>query len=272
MDAAFLRKVTEAVENGTAAVLCTVVKNEGSAPGKPGFAMLVRRDGSIEGTVGGGEIEKLVIEDALSGPAEPRMRRFEMRGKPEAKNGTHMVCGGAAEVFIEPLGTPHTLVIFGGGHCGMALSRMAAAAGFRVVLYDERSEWANREKHPDASETICAPYAEAAVRVKFSTTTFVVIMTHGHAHDEMVLRACMGKEHAYLGFIGSKAKVKRFFDALLAEGHTKDGLSRIFAPIGLTIGSDTPAEIAVSILAQLIAVRAGVTAVSFSSNPLASAV
>jgi xanthine dehydrogenase accessory factor len=269
MDAGFLKKVTEAVENGSAVALCTVVKNEGSAPGKPGFAMLVRRDGSIEGTVGGGEIEKLVLEDALSGDAGPRLRRFEMRGRPEAKNGTHMVCGGAAEVFIEPLGTRHTLVIFGGGHCGMALSRMAAMAGFRVVVYDERAEWANREKHPDASETICAPYSEAADRVAFGKTAYIVIMTHGHAHDEVVLRACLGKEHAYLGLIGSRAKVKRFFDALRAEGRADEELSRVFAPIGLDIGSDTPAEIAVSILAQIIAVRAGVTAVEFSQNPLA---
>jgi xanthine dehydrogenase accessory factor len=269
MDAKFVKKLAEAVENGTAQCLATVTKAEGSSPGKPGFKMLVYRDGGICGTVGGGEAEAKIIEQAMSGELiEAVVIKFELKGEPEKKDGTAMVCGGAMEVLLEPLGRQDRLYILGGGHCGMALSRLAAAAGFQVTVIDDRPEWSSREKHPEAGAVVCAPYSDADRHIRFSDSTYIVIMTHGHEHDELLLRRCAIEQCRYLGMIASKRKAGLFLEKLALEGIGRDRLARIFTPVGFDIGSETPAEIAVSILAQMIAVRNGRERIGFSSNPL----
>ncbi|MDI6740565.1 MAG: XdhC/CoxI family protein [Candidatus Edwardsbacteria bacterium] len=267
IDSAFVRKLSEAVENNTALCVATVIAVEGSSPGKPGFKMLVSTDGSIYGTVGGGEAEMLVIKAAAEkGLTEVKKLRFELKGQPDAKDGTKMICGGAVEVLLEPVGKTDRLYILGGGHCGVALSRMAAPCGFAVTVIDDRPEWASPEKHP-SSRVVCAPYAEVEKHVSFGPRAFVVIMTHGHDHDEQVLRLCLQHEYKYLGLIASKRKLGLFFERMEKDGVQKEKLAGIFSPIGFDIGSDTPAEIAVSIVAQMIAVRSGKKEVRFSSNP-----
>ncbi|MRR10240.1 hypothetical protein EG831_09255, partial [bacterium] len=217
---------------------------------------------------GGGEAEQRVIAAALSdGASGVRTMRFELKGEPDQQDGTRMICGGAMEVLLEPVGKAHRLYILGGGHCGMALSALAAQCGFAVTVIDDRPEWATRDKHP-AARVVCAPYAEAAKHIAFSDDAYVVIMTHGHEHDELLLRACVGRPHKYLGLIASKRKVGLFFERMEKDGTRRDDLKGIFTPVGFDIGSDTPAEIAVSICAQLIAVRSGKAEVRFSANPL----
>jgi xanthine dehydrogenase accessory factor len=268
MDALFAQKLSQALEKGAALCLATVVSVEGSAPGKPGFKMLVHADGSTYGTVGGGEAEMLVIKAATSGELKgSRMMRFELKGQPGQKDGTHMICGGAMDVFLEPLGKGARLFILGGGHCGQALSQMASQCGFAVTVIDDRQEWASRDKHPSGN-VICAPYSEADKQIAFGPEAYIVIMTHGHDHDQQLLRICLKKEYRYLGLIASKKKVNLFFEGLMKEGVAREKLAGIYSPIGFDIGSDTPAEIAVSILAQLLAVRSGKTEVKFSANPL----
>lgn len=268
MDSRFIRTLAEAIDDGSARCLATVIAAEGSSPGKPGFKMLVCADGTVSGTVGGGEAEQKVIAAALSDDAnEVRTMRFELKGEPGKKDGTRMVCGGAMEVLLEPVGRTNRLYLLGGGHCGMALSALAAQCGFAVTVIDDRPEWAAKEKHP-AARVVCAPYADAAQHINFSDNAFIVIMTHGHEHDEALLRGCIGRPHAYLGLIASKRKAGLFLERLEQDGIGKELLQTVYTPIGFDIGSDTPAEIAVSICAQLIAVRSGKTGIAFNANPL----
>ncbi|HTY08243.1 MAG TPA: XdhC/CoxI family protein [Candidatus Edwardsbacteria bacterium] len=268
MDSQFARKLADAAGDNTARCVATVISAEGSSPGKPGFKMLVYADGSIYGTVGGGEAEQRVVAAAMSEELdEVRTMRFELKGEPDRKDGTMMVCGGAMEVLLEPVGTTHQLYILGGGHCGVALSAMAAQCGFAVTVIDDRQEWASSVKHP-AAKVVCCPYREAAERMAFSDATYIVIMTHGHESDELLLRDFVARQCNYLGLIASKRKVGLFFERMEKDGIKRDDLKKVFTPIGFDIGSDTPAEIAVSIVAQLIAVRSGKTEVAFNANPL----
>jgi xanthine dehydrogenase accessory factor len=268
MDSQFVRKLAEAIDDNTACCVATVISADGSSPGKPGFKMLVYTDGTIFGTVGGGEAERKMIEAAIANPTDGvRTMRFELKGQPDAKDGTRMVCGGAMEVLLEPVGKTDQLYILGGGHCGMALSNLAAQCGFAVTVIDDRLEWMSKDKHPSA-KTVCSSYPDAARHISFSEHAYIVIMTHGHEHDEQLLRACVKQPHKYLGLIASKRKVGLFFERMEQDGFKRDDLRKIYTPVGFDIGSDTPAEIAVSIVAQLIAVRSGKSNVAFNNNPL----
>ncbi len=257
MDSELARRLSEAIEAGTGLGLATVVSAQGSTPGRVGFKMLVYRDGTSFGTVGGGELEKRVLDTVRAGLAEPSIARFVMSGDPRVPDGTHMICGGVAEVFLEPLGLSDELYVFGGGHVGGALVRVGRLGGFRVIVYDNRPEFASRERHLEANEVISAPYEELGEHVRFGPRTFIAIMTHGHRHDEIVLRACLGRERAYLGCIGSKAKAHKMLARLRDTGVDDDQLHRIDMPIGLDIGSQAAGEIAISIIAQIMAVRRG---------------
>lgn len=269
MDAEFARRVADATSDGSGLAVATVIRVQGSSPGKVGFKMLVYRDLTVFGSVGGGEIERRTIAAAQKSVTEGTfVARFEMMGTKDETSGTGMICGGSAEVLIEPVQRANTLYIFGGGHVGMALSSLAKTVGFRVVVYDNRPEWANKEKHPEADEIICAPYDEAKARVQPNAAAYLVVVTHGHVNDEEVLRAFLASEHAYLGVIGSKAKARKILDQLRDEGIGDQVLKNVHLPIGLDLGGDTAAEIAVCIVAQLMAIRAGKTSVRFSLNPL----
>lgn len=258
MDADFYKRMAEAVESATPVYLATVVLAEGSTPNKVGAKMLVYPDGRILGTIGGGDIERRVIEIVMTQPPREITRlAYDLADGLHIGQPTASVCGGHIEVLVEPLGQADRLVIFGGGHCGIELSHLARRVGFRVTVYDPRSEWACAERHPDAAEFIVVQYTEAGTRIQPDERTYLVIMTHGHAHDEELLRLLLPTTRKYLGMIGSRNKVRLFFERLLAEGVPQAELDRVCSPIGLDIHSHSPAEIAVSIVAQLIAVRNG---------------
>ncbi|MFA6038595.1 MAG: XdhC family protein, partial [Legionellales bacterium] len=152
----------------------------------------------------------------------------------------------------------HELYIIGGGHCGRALSEFAAKCDFNVTVIDDRKDCATNDLHPYATKLVCTPYAGIEQHIDFSSSPFIVIMTQGHKHDELAMRKILGKPYKYLGVIGSKKKSAIIFDRLLKDGYARDELQRVFMPIGLSIGSQTPYEVAVSILAQLLAVKAGI--------------
>jgi xanthine dehydrogenase accessory factor len=268
MDSELIKRIQAAIDANTAAVLVSVVGIEGSTPAALGARMLVYPDRAIFGTVGGGSIELQAIRTAASGQiTAPRRIRFSLTGEQTDAVPTGMVCGGWVELLFEPLARTEHLYIVGGGHCAVELAPLARKAGFEVTVIDNRPEWANSEKHPSV-HVLCVPYAEVGPHIRFSGHSYVVIMTHGHRHDEEVLRQCLGRELKYLGMIGSRKKTQRCFDSLLAEGRSREELSRVYAPVGFGIGSMTPIEIAISISAQLIAVRNGISAMPFSSNPL----
>ena len=247
----FYEKLMQAEQSDALSALCIVTKIQGSAPGKPGMKMIVYEDGKIEGTVGGGAIEKDVIEKALEimNAHSPEYFTFNL------KNDLNMECGGGAEVYIEPVNQKKKLYIFGAGHIGKALSGFALNLGFDVCVIDERP--GIFEAYTDDNiKQINKDYNEAANALKFDQRSFIVIVTHSHLHDASILKLLCNKPYAYIGMIGSKTKVEKIKNELVTEKYlTQDALVNIDSPIGLKFKAITPNEIAISILAKLIDVR-----------------
>lgn len=243
-------------EAGEPCALCTIVKTSGSTPGKTSMKMLVRRDGSFVGTVGGGCLEAEVLEAALSAmrDEQPRLLGFALNERDYPDSG--LLCGGRVEILVEPIVEPR-LVLFGGGHVSAAIARVAASVGFRVVVAEDREDFAAAARHPDARETWCAPLEQSAARLGAAEDDFVIAVSRGHDQDGLVLAALAraGARPRYLGMIGSRAKRAQVFDKLAAAGVAPEFLERVRTPIGLPIGARTHEEIAVSVVAELIAVR-----------------
>jgi xanthine dehydrogenase accessory factor len=246
-------EITRLSNAGEDAALCTVISAAGSTPREEGAKMLVRTDGSIMGTVGGGAVEKAVVNEALEVIRIGRAKKFEYCLKEGGELG--MMCGGDTEVFIEPLLTVPSLFIFGGGHIAVPLVRMAAIVGFKITVIDERPEYADAARFPDAAETLVLEIPDAYSRLKIGQNSYIVIITHGHKGDEAALEGALKTPARYIGMIGSRTKNAAVFGHLLSKGFTQEDISRTHAPIGVAIKAQTPEEIAVSILAEMIAVR-----------------
>jgi xanthine dehydrogenase accessory factor len=236
---------------GVPSALATVVESAGSSPRKAGAKMLVKRDGAILGTVGGGRVELETIEAALAAIDEGRPRTVPFTLTEE--NGH--VCGGSLLVYIEPSAPSPRLLVIGAGHVGKALTSAAKFAGFRVTVADERPEFANSNQLPDADEILVVPSAEAPLRVPVDPATFIVITTTGFEQDFVAVRSALATHARYIGCIGSARKRETLVKTLVAEGYSPEQIGRVTIPVGLPIGAETPAEIAVSIVAQLIRAR-----------------
>ncbi len=240
---------------GRKGALATIVAVRGSIPSFQTAKMLVRDDGSIAGTIGGGCVEAEVWEAArdVIAAGKPRTLRFDLNQNP--KYDTGLVCGGSLEIFIEPVEPPARLTIFGAGHVGQALYRAAANAGFEVGVVDDREAYANRERFPEAREVIAAPYEQACAGLTPGEHDYLLIVTRGHHDDMRVLRWAVGTAAGYIGMVGSRRKAISIAKELTAEGIPAEWLERVHSPAGLAIGSVTPEEIAVSIVAEMIALR-----------------
>ncbi len=249
------RELVRLEEEGVPAALVTVITARGSTPREAGAKMIVYHDGRISGTVGGSEVEALVIKDALEAIARGKPRRVEYDlhansgGKP-----TGMVCGGVMEFFIEPLKQFPRLYIFGGGHVGSALTRLADILGYPYTVLDSRSEFASRDRFPKAAGLFTGSYPELIETVEFIQPAYIIIVTSGHEADYEILKRALSKPHAYLGLICSRKKKADLWKKLAAEGIEEETLNAVHAPIGLDIGAKTPAEIAVAVMAEVIAV------------------
>lgn len=234
---------------GDPCVLATVIATRGSSPRKSGARMLVRRDGSSVGTIGGGTLEQEVIRtalEALSRGAEPSVAVFTLD-----ETFGH-ACGGELTMLIEPLGGMQRLVVCGAGHVGKALTHLAAFAGFRVSVIDDRPEFVTSERLPGASERIAGDYAAGVASLNLTEGDAVVIATPRYESDLAAVRAALATQASFIGVIGSLRKKETLFKELAAAGGTFDELGRITSPVGLPIGGNSPQEIAVSIVAQLI--------------------
>jgi xanthine dehydrogenase accessory factor len=168
-----------------------------------------------------------------------------------------MICGGIVDVFLEPLASPPELLIFGGGHISLSLARIARMVDFRVVVIDDRPEFANPDRFPEADETIAGEMASVTARLSAGPHAYIVIVTRGHQHDARVLEWAAATEAAYVGMIGSRRKIATIYAHLKEKGITQEQLDRVHSPIGLAIGAETPEEIAVAIMAEIIQVRHG---------------
>lgn len=268
IDQKLYEHILDVVHNNEIAWLITVVFTDGSTPGKIGMKMLLKNNREFIGTIGGGAIEKLVIDKILSEKFIESTTLYFDLGSDSKFIKTGMICGGQQGVFIEPLFSNNRLYIIGGGHCGQALTDIMSKVNFSVTVIDERAEWTLPEKHPLANKIIQAKYNDIANYISFSPDTFIVIMTHSHSLDEKLLQELLNREYKYLGIIGSKNKSSSVLDKLKQQNVPLNLLQKIFIPIGFNLGSVTPYEIAISIAAQILAVKNSVTQIIFNSNPL----
>ncbi len=242
---------------GRAGAVATIISAQGSTPREAGAKMLVREDGTIFGTIGGGALEGTVREEALRSIREekPRTMHYDLTGKEAA--GLGMICGGVVDVYIEPIVPKPEVLIFGGGHISLSLARVSALVGFQVTVIDDRAEFANRERFPEAEAVIAEDFSKAQGKLRVHRSSYIVIVTRGHASDQEVLEWAVGTEARYIGMIGSRRKIQTVYENLRRKGVPPEKLERVHAPIGLDIGALTPEEIAVSIIAEIIQVRRG---------------
>jgi xanthine dehydrogenase accessory factor len=249
------QEIVKIKEEGKEAALVTIVSATGSTPREEGAKMLVRPDGSIAGTIGGGSLEAQVIDEAIKVIKLGKPKRLHMSLTAKEAEEAGMICGGDLEVFIEPILTSPALYIFGGGHISLPLTRMAKMLGFKITVIDDRADFASAERFPEAESVLAGDFNKAFSKLKIDKSSYIVIVTRGHQHDELVLEWAIGTPAKYIGMIGSQTKVKTIFSHLLTKGVSKERLDSVHSPIGLEIGAQTPEEIAVSILAEVIKVR-----------------
>jgi len=249
------QEIVRVKAEGEEAALVTVVRASGSTPRGEGAKMLVRLDSSILGTIGGGSLEAQIIEEAVKVIRQGKPKRLHRSLTASEAGEGGMVCGGDLEVFIEPILTSPTLYMFGGGHIALALAKMGKLCGFNITVVDDRAEFANTDRFPEAEVILAEGFAKSFPRVKIDKSSYIVIVTHGHQHDEVVLEWAVGTPARYIGMIGSKTKNETVFSHLLNKGISREQLNRVHAPIGLGIEAQTPEEIAVSIMAEIIKVR-----------------
>jgi xanthine dehydrogenase accessory factor len=239
---------------GQRGALATIVHTNGSIPSYESSRMLVRDDGSIAGTIGGGCVEAEVWAAAkeVMHKEAPRKMVFNLNNEATYDNG--LICGGTLEVFVEPILPQPTLYLFGGGHVSMAVAKAASAAGFGVVVIDDRETFANAERFPMAN-AVYTSYEGAFEKIRPNAASYLIIVTRGHKEDMRVLGWAVRTPARYVGMIGSKRKVLSVYKALENDGYRPEEFQRVYAPMGLEIGALAPEEIAISIVAELIAVR-----------------
>jgi xanthine dehydrogenase accessory factor len=248
---AISQAIVDVLQNNKPAALATVVKTRGASPRNVGAKMMVFPDGAIVGSIGGGEMELRVINAAKESLADGQPRYLDMTLSNEER-GDPMICGGEMEIFVEPLLTAPTLVIVGAGHVGAAVAQLGKQLGFRIVVLDDRPDFVTPTNFPHADERIAGDIVEKIKQLDITPQTFVVLVTRAHTLDAQLLGAIVDKPAAYIGMLGSKRRVITVMDTLKKQGVSEAALARVHAPIGIEIHAETPAEIAVSILAEII--------------------
>ncbi len=240
---------------GQKCAVATIVQVNGSIPSYESAKMLVREDGSIVGTVGGGCVEGEVWTAAreVIDTEKPRHLTFSLGQDAAYDNG--LICGGQLDIFIEPVTPEPRAFIFGGGHVSKSISKVANIAGFATVVIDDREAFANAERFPEAEETFADEYETVFPKLTVSSSSYIVIVTRGHRDDMRVLRWAVSTPARYIAMIGSKRKTISVVKELEKEGIPREAFEKVFAPMGLDIGAETPEEIAVSVVAEMIAVR-----------------
>ena len=242
---------------GEPAALATIIRRTGSTPRKDAAKMLIRQDGTSIGSIGGGCVEAQVWETASEVMKTSRAQILEYQMTDDDLEEDGLVCGGLVEIFVEPILTRPQLVVLGAGHVGQAIARIAARIDFRVTVIDDRDSFVSEERFPTAERRIARPYDQSLDDLNLPADSFILIVTRGHRHDQQALETALDQQVAYTGLIGSRRKIKLLVDNLLEKGYSREYFRNLYAPIGLEIGSETPREIAVSVAAELIALRKG---------------
>ena len=255
MEGKILKAVSSAVEKGIETAVVTVLEVKGSSPGKEGAMMAVFSDGSILGTVGGGALEYEFIQEALKAIKENKSceKSFELT----EKGSLHMKCGGFVRAYIKVFAKREKLLIMGGGHLGAELYTLGKFLNKYVVIFDDREEFANRERFSEADEIIFGKMKETVKNYSIDENSYIIIVTRGHENDKECLKAILDKKvfPKYIGMVGSRGKVLSTYKELLDKGYLKEELKKIYSPIGLDISSSEPKEIALGIMAEITAVK-----------------
>jgi xanthine dehydrogenase accessory factor len=250
-------EIVQIRRQGLRAALATIVARKGSTPRKDAAKMLIYEDGRHTGTIGGGCTEAEVIREALASirSGRPQLLKFDLTGD-DAEDGG-LICGGTMEGYVEPILPDPNLIIFGAGHVARCVSEIAHTVGFRVIVVDDRIKYANRERFPHAAALHVESWDEVFKQLMVNESSYLLIVTRGHDHDLKCLRFALKSSAKYIGLMGSQRKIRLFNETLEKEGVDPARFTRVHAPVGIEIGSETPEEIAVSITAQLIKVRKG---------------
>jgi xanthine dehydrogenase accessory factor len=250
------RAIVELEERNEPGALCTIVSSKGSTPRRSTSKMLVYADGNIAGTVGGGELENRVIREAkeVIESGHPRLLEYSMT---DPGRGDPGVCGGQLEIYVEPIQPKPILVVLGAGHVGKAVVHLAKWLGFRVVVSDDRAEFCNPGATPGGDEYLAVPMADLPQHLKITPWTYLVLTTRGSNVDVLGLPALLKTPAAYIGIIGSRRRWTVTRNQLLKAGVSETELARVRSPMGLELNAETPEEIAMSIMAEIIMLRQG---------------
>ncbi|NIS60978.1 MAG: hypothetical protein GTO13_09825 [Proteobacteria bacterium] len=255
------RTLADIKDQGKRAALAIVVRTKGSTPRKAGAKMIVMEDERILGTVGGGGLEKKVIEESLEclKGGTTKLKTFDLQGNLD------MMCGGEVDVYIEPISQPEKLVIFGGGHITRTLAPLMRSLDFRVTVVDDNPKMPEEDRFTDIEVLLSEDMESYAERLSPDSSSYIVILTRGFSTDKAILERIIAKDFRYVGIVGSKKKIRTIKEDLISKGIEKEHFSKLSAPIGLDIGAETLGEIALSIAAEIISVRRGKAA--HSRNP-----
>lgn len=251
-DVFVLKKTLELIENGTELALVTITDSKGSTPRKKGAQMVVLTDGSIIGTIGGGAIENRLIQLALEAIDKGESQNLHL---PLSTEGIEMVCGGEVDVFIQVFKTKPKLIIVGGGHVSLALYKIASLLSFDIIIFEDRKEFLDNERFPLAKELIFGDIKDNLRQYPIDNNTYIVIATRGHKYDEIALETVIDSDAKYIGVMGSDKKVITLFKNLKEKGINEESISKIYAPIGIDVSDNSPEEIAVSIVSEILAVK-----------------
>jgi xanthine dehydrogenase accessory factor len=251
----YYEEILKLRSEGRRGALATIVTAKGSTPREVGAKMLIYEDGKFLGSVGGGCMEAEVWQEAMKVMEEdkPKILHLDLTGRNAEDVG--MICGGVMDIYLEPITPAPRVYIFGGGHISLFVSKISSMVGFQVVVIDERPQFANKERFPEADEVLAEDFEMVLPKLKVNRSSYLVIVTRGHAYDQEVLDWALGQEVRYIGMIGSRVKIHTVYDNLKGKGIKPEQLQRVHAPIGLDLGALTPEEIAVSIVAEMIKVR-----------------
>lgn len=254
MESMLLEKIGEQIRLNKKVALATITKIEGSTPRKEGSMMVIFEDGRILGTIGGGTLELVVTKTGIRSieTAKSGSFHFELN---DDEGSLHMQCGGSADIFIKVFVPKDKLVIAGAGHIAMDLYQLGKMLGFYTIVLDDRDEFLNFDRFPHADELILGNIGKNLLAYSMDENCYVVIVTRGHKHDEDALKSVILSSAGYIGMIGSKNKTKYVMDNLRAQGISEERITKVYAPIGLQLGGETPKEIAFSIMSEILLVK-----------------
>jgi len=258
MNDAIYKKINQILAEEESAALCTIIKSSGSAPRHVGTKMLVLSDGTFMGTIGGGEVEDLVFQEAFDTMLTQQVKVLKYQ-LVDPKRGDPGACGGTMEIIVEPILPNPKVIIIGGGHVGKATAHLAKFLGFRVAVSDDRVDLCTPEINPDADEFFPMPMKDLVDHAKITSTTYIILTTRGSNVDVAGLKPLLETQAAFIGVIGSKRRWSLTKKGLLEQGVDPKELEKIHSPLGLELQAETPEEIAVSIMAEIIMLRNGGT-------------